>query len=164
MSLDAKLGPVFQPALAGFETWEALTDNGLNNAVDALAVIGTDLFVGGTFTAAFSALLVPLNRIARYDTTDGTWNSLAENGLNGNEVMALAVSGSDLLVGGDFTASSSGATTGLNFIAKYDTTGESWSALADGGLNDPVFALAFMGTDLFVGGQFTASSGTQPQA
>ncbi|RIK24524.1 MAG: hypothetical protein DCC54_13565, partial [Anaerolineae bacterium] len=53
-----------------------------------------------------------------------TWTPLARNGLN-NFVTALAVSGGDLYVGGDFTKTGDDLVTGLNRIAKY--SGGAWS-------------------------------------
>ena len=47
--LDPKLGPILQPVLAPLDNWEALADNGLNSTVTSLAVVGTDLYVGGGF-------------------------------------------------------------------------------------------------------------------
>ncbi len=80
-----------------------------------------------------------------------TWTPLARNGLN-NFVTALAVSGGDLYVGGDFTQTADGTMT-LNHIAKY--SGGAWSSLANNGLNGGVRALAVSGSDLYVGGTFT---------
>ncbi|NOG76500.1 MAG: DNRLRE domain-containing protein [Chloroflexi bacterium] len=79
------------------------------------------------------------------------WTPLARNGLN-NFVTALAVSGGDLYVGGDFTQTADGTMT-LNHIAKY--SGGAWSSLANNGLNGGVRALAVSGSDLYVGGTFT---------
>ncbi len=80
-----------------------------------------------------------------------TWTPLARNGLN-SFVTALAVSGGDLYVGGDFTQTADGTMT-LNHIAKY--SGGVWLPLANNGLNGPVRALAVSGNDLYVGGTFT---------
>ncbi|MCE7918227.1 MAG: hypothetical protein DPW21_07195 [Anaerolineae bacterium] len=81
-----------------------------------------------------------------------TWTPLARNGLN-NFVTALAVSGGDLYVGGDFTKTGDDLVTGLNRIAKY--SGGAWSPLANQGLSAYVEALAVSGSDLYVGGEFT---------
>ena len=97
-------------------TWNPLPNQGLNNDVSALAVVGSDLYVGGHFTQTGDAL-TNLGRIARYDTTAGTWNPLPNQGLN-NDVRALAVSGSDLYVGGAFTQTGDGALTNLGYIAR----------------------------------------------
>jgi hypothetical protein len=80
-------------------------------------VSGSDLYVGGDFTQTGDGALTNLGRIARYDTTAGTWNALPNQGLN-DRVHALAVSGSDLYVGGDFTQTGDGALTNLGYIVR----------------------------------------------
>jgi hypothetical protein len=66
-------------------------------------------------------------------------------------VSALAVIGSDLYAGGNF--SNAGGVIARN-VARWD--GTSWSAVGDG-LNAAVFSLAVNGTDLYAGGLFSAS-------
>jgi hypothetical protein len=135
-------------------TWHALSLQGLDNTVYALAVVGSDLYVGGTFTQSGDGTLTNLGRMARYDTSAGTWHTLPHQGLN-NPVYTLAVSGSDLYVGGTFTQTGDGALTNLGRIARYDTTAGTWHALSNQGVNSNVFALAVSGSDLYVGGTFT---------
>jgi hypothetical protein len=71
-------------------------------------------------------------------------------------VRALAVSGSDLYVAGNFTIA--GAVSAAN-IAKWN--GHSWSALGSGlggfGPDTFVSALALSGSDLYAGGWFTTA-------
>jgi hypothetical protein len=62
----------------------------------ALAVIGDDLYAGGTFNSANG---VPANYIAKWDGPQ--WSALG-SGMNGG-VKALCVIGSDLYAGGYFT-------------------------------------------------------------
>jgi N-acetylneuraminic acid mutarotase len=135
-------------------TWHALPNQGLGGSVSAMALDGSDLYVGGDFTRTDDGTLTSLGRIARYDTTAGTWNALSNQGLN-NDVRALAVSDSDLYVGGEFTRTGDGTLTSLGRIARYDTTAGTWHALPNQGLNDEVRALAVSGSDLYVGGEFT---------
>jgi uncharacterized repeat protein (TIGR01451 family) len=157
-------------------TWSALSNgdgNGLNDYVYALAVMGTDLYVGGRFTIAnvggsggTPTLLA--NRVARFSPTTGTWsvlNSGNGNGVNA-EVDALAVMGSDLYVGGQFTTANAGSTgpmpmVSANNIARFNTTTQTWSALSNGngnGVNGYVFAMAVRGTELYLGGSFTSTN------
>jgi hypothetical protein len=145
-------------------TWNALPNQGLGGgylpmpSVRALAVVGSDLYVGGNFTRTGDGTLTNLGRIARYDTTAGTWNALPNQGLGGGsdpDVYALAVSGSNLYVGGWFTQTGDGTLTNLGRIARYDTTAGTWNALPNQGLDDRVSALAMSGSDLYVGGDFT---------
>jgi hypothetical protein len=152
VTLDSERGPILTrdaPAAPNADTWSALANNGLNGPVQALAVIGSDLYVGGEFTQTADGTVTNLNRIAKY--SGGAWSALAHNGLN-NTVNALAVSGSDLYVGGSFSQTSDGVVTNLSRIAKY--SGGAWSALANNGLNNEVLALAVIGSDLYVGGGF----------
>jgi hypothetical protein len=72
-----------------------------------------------------------------------------------NDVRALAVSDSDLYVGGKFTRTGDGTLNNLGRIAHYDTTAGTWNALPNQGLNNDVRALAVVGSGLYVGGDFT---------
>ena len=87
---------------------------------------------------------------------DGTNFSALGSGLldgpNG-PVYALAVSGSNLYTGGDFTTAGG---SGANSIAKWD--GSSWSTLGSG-MNGYVQALAVSGSNLYAGGNFTTAGG-----
>ncbi|RYU78898.1 beta strand repeat-containing protein, partial [Hymenobacter persicinus] len=170
-------------------TWSALgngaarsnsANNGVNDIVTALAVVGTDLYVGGDFTAARSSSgVVAVNYIAKWD--GATWSGLGNgtdvatatnNGLNSRPDV-LAVLHNDLYAGGFFTAANNGdSPVQANYIAKWD--GTAWSALGNGtapatsannGANEAVFALAVLNNDLYVGGQFTdVRNGSSPVA
>ncbi|MGI8786426.1 MAG: beta strand repeat-containing protein [Pyrinomonadaceae bacterium] len=148
-------------------TWSALNNNGLNGNVNALAISGDTLYVGGDFSMTGDNTM-PLNRIARYNITSGGWSALTGsvsngNGLN-NSVYALTISGSSLFVGGDFTQTVGDSPTNMNRIAGYDTAANTWSALTGSvpngnGLNNSVYALTISGSSLFVGGGFTQTIG-----
>ncbi len=150
-------------------TWSALGNNGLlngslNNDVWAIAVSGTDLYVGGTFTdvSDYGTPLPAADYIARWNGSH--WFPLLGDGvsngsLNGT-VYAIAVDGSNIYVGGEFTdVNNGGATIGeADYIAKWD--GLNWSALGgdgagNGSLNAKVMGLAVSGSNLYVGGFFT---------
>jgi hypothetical protein len=132
-------------------TWSAL-GSGLadeyNVYVNALAVSGSTLYVGGGFDSAGG--VEHTNGIAQWNGS--TWAALG-SGLVGDEsgasVYALAVSDSALYVGGSFT--SAGGVV-LNNVAKWD--GTNWSALGTGMDEDYPSHLAVMGSDLYVGGGF----------
>ena len=74
-------------------------------------------------------------------------------GLNG-EVLALAASGTNLYVGGNFTSANGVPATN---IARWN--GSSWSAVGTGINNGTVEALAVSGTNLYAGGYFTSAGG-----
>lgn len=133
-------------------TWVPLANNGLNNNVRSLALIGDDLYVGGHFTKTKDDAVTGLGRIARY--TNNAWSPLARNGLGQYNVRDMVVYQGDLYVGGEFIRSADGLLT-LNNIARY--SGETWYPLANNGLNYPVRVLSANTFDLFVGGEFTGS-------
>ena len=70
-----------------------------------------------------------------------------------NSVLALAVSGSNLYAGGEFTTAGG---VSAKYIAKWN--GSSWSALGSG-MNDRVHALAVSGSSLYAAGYFTTAGG-----
>lgn len=92
---------------------------GMNNAVFAIVISGSDVYVGGAFTDAGGN--PNADRIARWNGS--SWHALGA-GLNGG-VNALASSGSDIYVGGNFT--DAGGDTNADRIARWN--GTSWSAL-----------------------------------
>jgi hypothetical protein len=121
--------------------WSAL-GSGVNGfyGVGALAVNGSDLYVGGDFTNAGG---VTANRIARWNGS--VWSALGSGMASSAQtpyVAALAVSGSDLYVGGAFDTVGGVSASG---IAKWN--GSAWSALGSG-INTEVRALAASGSDL----------------
>jgi hypothetical protein len=93
--------------------------------------------------------VVTANHIAKWNGS--AWSAMG-TGMDG-DVYALAVSGTTLYAGGDFTRV--GGVT-ANGIAKWD--GSTWSAL-DTGMDNPVHALAVSGTDLYAGGDFQTAGG-----
>ncbi len=139
--------------------WAPVGD-GVSNAVQALAVSGSDLYVGGSFAGAGAGL--PVNYIAKWNGT--AWSALGQGLSEGSPpgVFALAVSGADLYVGGQFrkATNSSGEVLTTDLVAKWN--GSSWSALGSA-INPPgqrsVSALAVSGGGLYVGGQFTMAGG-----
>jgi hypothetical protein len=99
------------------DTWHALPNQGLNLYALMLELVGSDLYVGGSFVQTGDGAL-SLNHIARYRTTAGTWHALRSQGLDA-AVHALAVSGDDLYMGGEFTQTGDGALTNLGRVARY---------------------------------------------
>ena len=114
--------------------------------VRAIAVSGTNVFAGGTFTTAGG---VSVSNIAKWDGT--SWSALG-TGVDGT-VNALAAIGSDVFVGGTFTTAGG---LSVSNIAKWD--GTSWSALGTG-VDGTVSALAASGGSVFAGGTFATAGG-----
>jgi hypothetical protein len=154
-------GPFFNaggsPAV-GYARWDGASWHPLGSGGPssyALANIGNDLFAGGRFSYLNEGGY--LGNIARWDGT--TWNEM-NSGVSGPgfsqiaTVRALAVSGNNLIVGGEFDYA--GATPAKN-IAIWD--GSQWSALGDG-LNGVVRTILVEGNDIYVGGQFTMAGNT----
>jgi hypothetical protein len=165
VELDPKRGPILNPMSQPLvDAWSAL-DKGLNNLVKTIAVSGTDIYVGGYFTGVGigGTAVTGLNYIAKWDGS--SWSAL-DKGLN-YQVSTIAVSGTDLYVGGAFTGVGPEGTvvSGLNYIAKWN--GTVWSALDQGlgglnGLTESVYTIEVSGNDLYVGGNFSkvADGGT----
>jgi hypothetical protein len=143
-------------------TWSSLgtgSSNGVSGGnVYALAVVGNEVYVGGNFTSAGG---VSANRVARFNTLTNTWSALgtgSSNGVFGN-VGALAVVGNEVVVGGGFTSAGG---VSANSVARFNTLTNTWSALGTGssnGVSGPVFALAVVGNEVVVGGNFTSAGG-----
>lgn len=142
-------------------TWSAL-GAGTDAAVFSLAANGSDVYAGGRFANAGS---VAASGVARWDGS--SWSALG-TGL-GSEgpfpryiVSALALSGNDLYVGGEFSLAGG---ISANSIARWN--GADWSTLGSGlfidfeGFVEPgaVAAVVVDGTDVYVGGYFSEAGG-----
>jgi hypothetical protein len=155
----------------GIAKWNRLTNtwapvgNGVSigGMVSALALSGSDLYVGGSFSAVHNTGgSVSANNIARWNLLTNTWSALGgDGGSTGNgvnsTVLALAVNGGSVYVGGHFTAAynSSSSSVSASHIARWD--GAAWSALgtpAGNGVNSYVNAIAVNGSDVYAGGDF----------
>jgi hypothetical protein len=155
--------------------WSALgsgnSGNGsLSAEVWAIAVSGSNVFVGGFFTDIKNNN-VPIpeaDYIARWDGQN--WSALGSNGAGNGSlnqfVTSIAVVGGDLYVGGAFENVNNNGTVlpAADYIAKWN--GTEWSAVGSnsgggtGSLNGSVTALAVDNrnptqTNLYVGGLFT---------
>ena len=130
-------------------SWSAL-GGGVDGFIFAIAVNGSDLYVGGTCTNAYG---VPVPKIVKWNGS--SWSELG-TGVSGGfyfhdyypTVYAMAVSGADVYVGGNFTYAGG---VSANGIAKWD--GSSWSAVG-GGMNEAVRAIAASCGHIYVGGDF----------
>ena len=91
--------------------------------VNSLQTSGSTTFVGGNFsTDDFDNIFA----VASSGVTP-----LAGNGLNG-EVVSMLLNGTILYVGGKFTDTKSGGSTGLSNVGAYDTSKNTWVPLGAG--------------------------------
>src|SRR5262249_17919085 len=94
------------------------------------------------------------NYIAKWN--GNSWTNLGPGAPN--TMLALAVSGSDVYVGGSFSITAEGSN--INCVAKWD--GSSWTYVGSGmrdAINVGVWALAVSGTNLYAAGSFTKADG-----
>jgi hypothetical protein len=126
---------------------------GTGGFVGSLAVHGSELFVGGSFTSAGGQ---PAQNVARWN--GAAWVPLPQVGCNG--ITAMASYGGELVAASGVWALSSGVTLG---IARWN--GASWDPM-DGGLTIPpggppwqpwVRSLAVHRGSLFAAGTFTGT-------
>jgi hypothetical protein len=162
--------PRFAPVTAATATptgpWFGLGSNGagdgvLNWYIYAIAVSGSNVYVGGLFTNA--AGIPQADKVAKWNGS--TWSALGSNaagddGALNDSVTALAVSGTDVYVGGWFQ-NAAGIPT-ADHVAKWN--GSSWSAMGsngagNGAINGPVDVLKVSGGNVYVGGAFNNAAG-----
>lgn len=154
------------------QAWQNLS-GGLSGApagetpeVDALALTGNTLYVGGIFTTVHNGgTAVTAHDVAAWNTQTSSWSALGSGIAAGStcgfcnvRVEALAVSGATLFAAGSFGKA---GTTAANSIAAWN--GSAWSALGKGlwscSACSPVEAgdistLAVSGSTLYAGGSF----------
>ncbi|MFA6316347.1 MAG: fibronectin type III domain-containing protein [Elusimicrobiota bacterium] len=129
-------------------------DPGPNGVVRALALSGAVLYVGGDFTSVYA---LGRSKLAAIDVPSGvpapSWNPGGTLGIDG-PVYALAVVGTSVAAGGDFT-SVDGAARGYAVAVDSGGIVAAW----DPQFNGAVRALAYGGGKVFAGGDFTSVNG-----
>ena len=132
---------------------------GFNAIVNVMCLVGTDLYIGGNFTTVNGK---SVNRICKFDTssanTTNTFTALGSGLDQGPQTMCLV--GTDLYIGGNFFNANG---TSVNRICKFDTssanTTNTFTALGSG-LDQGPQTMCLVGTDLYIGGNFTNANGT----
>lgn len=164
------------PNVNGLARWSGTTHSwsaaggGVNASVYALlALPGGDLLVGGDFTSvggAAGSSVVAANCIARWNPTTNVWSALAQ-GVD-FQVSALALAGSEVVVGGQFGQA---GPYPANRIARWNLNTSTWTIMSTG-FNAPVNAVGVLPGgvgngnvlgDIIAGGAFTTAGG-QPSA
>jgi hypothetical protein len=126
-------------------SWSAL-GAGANGVVYAVAVSGSDVYIGGSFTSVDG---VAANHIAKWN---GSYWSALGIGADAN-VYAIAVNGSNVYAGGSFTSIGG---TAAKYIAKWN--GASWFDLG-GGATNVVQSIAASGSNVYAAGNFKKMGG-----
>ena len=145
----------YGPATDYFAVWDSTTGDwttvnpGLKNYVDAIAVHGNDVYVGGGFYPNGGS---NFDGLARWDTLHNQWSGIPGASAN---VYAMALSGDDLYVGGTFAP---------NRIRRLNTLDNTWlpmtSGVYGGGYDGIVYAIGpHADGDIYVGGDFTYAGG-----
>ncbi len=120
--------------------------------VNALAVSGKDVYVGGTFKSVFttSGGAQTVNSIARWNGTG--WVAVGSESED-TRVYALALLGTNLYAGGRFQEMGG---LGVRNLARWN--GKTWSPFGSGILSG-VRSLTIWGTNLYAGGTFATAGG-----
>jgi hypothetical protein len=135
-------------------TWNPDADN----AVSIIAISGSDVYAGGGFTSIGGQTR---NYIAKLNNTNGnadlTWNPDVSNGTSSSIVYTIAISNSDVYVGGVF-GFIGGQTR--NYLAKLNNTNGNadltWNPDA---ANGGVHSITISGSDVYAGGFFYTMNG-----
>ncbi len=118
-----------------------------NELVSAVAVSGSDLYFGGTFTRSGGQFIT--DGIVKFDGTNYTALGTGTTG-GSHRVNDILVDGTKMYVGGDFTTAGS---VGARNIAML-TSGTTWAGFSGTGLDDRPLTMTPLGSDLYLGGSF----------
>ena len=170
VNTETSISTVARNYLAAFSSGSGVAqswDPEVDSDVYALAISGSTIYAGGDFSNANTATTpVTRNYLAAFNNTDGTvtsWDPEVDN-----EVDALAISGSTIYAGGNFTTANITTTpVTRSYLAAFnntDGTVTSWDPEVD----SSVYAISVSGLPagtVYVGGDFlNANTGTTPAA
>jgi hypothetical protein len=141
---------------AGDENWDDRFDiPGVNGQVKAIAVIGNDLYIGGTFTSVHG---IAANNIAFWN--GNIWQPMGSGVTDpdqdlclNNTVNAIVVKDNNVYVGGGFTKAGG---KDIPYLARWD--GQDWYSLG-GHANNEVAVIKIDGNNIFAGGYFSHIGG-----
>jgi hypothetical protein len=130
-------------------TWQT------NGRVLAIAVSGSTVYLGGTFTEVedHTGQTAVRNHVAAFDISTGAVTSWAPNA--SGAVRAIVVSGSTVYLGGDFTTINGKNRKRLGAVSTSGTV-TSFKAQADAS----VFGVTLIGSTVYAGGNFTTINST----
>lgn len=141
-------------SISGDGAVDATWNPNVGNIVYSLLISGSQIYVGGNFTSVNGSVF--MNRLARFTLSspanvDASWDPNC-----GGSVNALAIDGSFLYAGGQFTTVNS-PSVAMNRLARFPVSGpatvdRNW----DPNINGTVSTLAISGSAIYAGGSFTA--------
>lgn len=132
-----------------------------NGIVRALALDGSGLFLGGDFTKVNTTQT--RNRLALVSASSGLVSgAFIDPKIDDGSVYAITFDSNIVYAGGTFTSVNASTQTGLSAFTKSTGSATGWCAgpLGATGGSVPVRALAYNGTDILVGGDFTSVAGS----
>ncbi len=156
--LGSSGGPYIRNRIAAIDTTTGnptAWDPNADNSVNALFLSGTTIYAGGSFTTLLGSSGGPYirNRIAAIDTTTG--NPTAWDPNANNPVSTLALSGTTLYAGGNFTSIGGQIRSRLAALSTSTGNATAWNPNA----NNTVSALAVSGANIYAGGTLTSIGG-----
>jgi len=159
---DGSINPNIEGIVSPLHPSTLLNENGepiftmaddIQGQVYHMVVLDGKLYVGGRFEKADRRVV---NNLAVWDGTK--WSGVGK-GVDG-PVKAMCAMGTDLVVAGDFSYVGKGSDEpGIkaNRIARWD--GKKWNIFAPLNIDREIFALAYDGKTLYIGGNFTKLEG-----
>lgn len=144
----------------GTSLWSTVAT--FDGRVNAIAAVGTELYVGGRFSSGGT----PLGRIARIDLDTQVTTALGTvvgGTFFGTAVTALAATTQDVFVVGDFSFVGDGNTAGGANIARFNRASARWANIGRDyrGIDSPGLATSVANGLGYVGGGFS-TAGFQP--
>ena len=109
----ASTGPAALDWATNLDWATTFSPRGLSFDVNAVAVSGNSVYVGGGFIVAGN---VEAHYIARYDLNTQTWSPLGSGAPDA--VTAMLVNGNDIYVGGE------------GFLSRWNTISNTWTSLS----------------------------------